>query len=129
MIRLEFKATQPAQMVVLGPAPWFRVAGNFIRQGPKGDIVGAYRNHFWEVGGGFFTRYDCREMVMIHFEDAAGGPSEKFGPYEQLWVADGVFYSNNRLFAKYHEHTVLWHCYNTDTYWPTLVITPSQGGS
>ena len=39
MIHLRFEGVPSEADLTLGPAPWFRVAGNFVRQGPDGDIT------------------------------------------------------------------------------------------
>ena len=122
MVHLKFDASSPAYSVTLGPAPWFRVAGNFIRQGPEGVIVATYRKHQWEVQSRYFTRFDCWDRAVIHFEDAAGGSSEDFGPFDQFHAADGTMYTGDKLFAKFIEESQLWHCYLTETFWPALVF-------
>ncbi len=124
MIHLHFQDVSKVGSITLGPAPWFRVAGNFIRQGPQGEIVAIYRHHHWEVKGKFFTRFDCHEGMTIHFEDTAGGPTEAFGPFSAFFTADGVLYTDNTLFAKFMEETQLWHCYDTENFWPAMVIVP-----
>ncbi|BBA32204.1 hypothetical protein sS8_0236 [Methylocaldum marinum] len=122
MISLIFESGAGGLPEQLGPAPWFRVGGNFIHQGPQGNIAATYRNHFWETQGRHFTRYDCNEPVRIAFENAAGEPSEWFGPFAYVSCADGVVYAEDRLFAKFKEESDLWHCYPTNTYWPILVF-------
>ena len=112
--------------MTLGPAPWFRVAGNFIRQGPHGAIVGSFRNHYWEVESRRFVRYFCEEPHKVHFEDAAGGEGVQLGPFSKLWVEDGVVHADDFLKAKFHEQTQIWHCYETDTYWPVMVIESAR---
>ncbi|WP_434130514.1 hypothetical protein [Methylocaldum sp. GT1BB] len=124
MIRLTFDSGAGGRPEQIGPAPWFRVGGNAIRQGPQGSIVAAYRNHFWETQGRHFTRYDCKEPVRISFENATGEPSEWFGPFAYVSCVDGVVYAEEQLFAKFQEETVIWHCYSTDTYWPVLMLSP-----
>lgn len=39
MIHLKFEGGASGPDILLGPAPWFRVGGNFIREGPDGIIV------------------------------------------------------------------------------------------
>jgi hypothetical protein len=121
-ICLRFEGGESGPDVKLGPAPWFRVAGNFIRQGPHGSIIGSFRNHFWEVQSRRFIRYYCEEPHSIHFEDAAGGEGIRLGPFTRLWLEDGVLHGDSFLKAKFSEQTQVWHVYETDTYWPVLVI-------
>jgi len=124
MIRLHFPGPMPADSATLGPAPFFRVGGNFIRQGPDGSVVARLTNHYWEVDGKHFTRYDCTQAVLLQFENADALTSEIFGPFRQLAVVDGVCYADGTLFVKFMKEIQLWHCYATDTYWPFLLIKP-----
>ena len=122
MIQLRFEGEASGPDLILGPAPWFRVAGNFIRQGPDGAIAGSFHNHYWEVQSRRFIRYFCDEPHTVHFEDAAGGAVIRLGPFSKLWMEDGVLHADNFLKAKFHEETQIWHDYETDTYWPVMVI-------
>ena len=123
MLHLQFQGSGPAQNATLGPSASFRVSGNFIRNAEDGQILARYHNHFWEIDGKFFTRYDCPEKVRIHFEDAEGGQTEFYGPFDSIWVADGSVYAAGKLFAKFVDQTLLWHDHETDTFWPVMILT------
>jgi hypothetical protein len=118
MITLKFEDGNQSEPVVVGPAPWFRVAGNFVRQGPHGSIVGSFRNHYWEIHSRALIRYFCEESSVVRFEDSLGGVGVRLGPISKLWVEDGVLHADDVLKAKFHEQSQLWHVYHTDTYWP-----------
>ena len=122
MIQLVFADSLVPQPSVLGPAPWFKVGGNFMRVGPHGAIAGTYRLHHWEVQSQHYTRWDCRGQSWVHFEDALGGNTEVFGPFEEVYAADGVMHADGKLFAKFIEETQLWHCYPSENFWPVMVI-------
>ena len=122
MLHLRFKGEGHNQQATLGPCSAFRVSGNFIRDGESGTIMARYHHHFWEVQGKFFTRYDCYERVSIYFEDAEGGQTEHYGPFESLWVADGSLYTAKKLFAKFMDPTLMWHNHEGDTFWPVMVL-------
>ena len=122
MILLNLDDGAGGPKVELGPAPWFRVAGNFIRQGPAGEIVGRFRNHYWEVQNRRYIRYFCEAPFSIHFEDIAGGEGVRLGPFTKLWVEDGVLHADGKLKAKFHEQSQVWHCYESATYWPVMMI-------
>jgi hypothetical protein len=126
MIRLLLEKPPPKRPVSLGPAPWFRIGGNFIRVGPHGTIGGTYRQHQWEVQAQYFTRWDCRERVLVHFEDAAGGATQDYGPFSESYAADGVMHVDNKLFAKFVEESQLWHCYPTENFWPVMILKPAE---
>ncbi len=123
MISLIFESDQLAKTTKLPPAPFFRITGNFINQGPARTPVAKFRNHFWDMQGQqHFTQYACHDRAVVHFEDAPGNTSETFGPFDEITVADGVVYANGQLFARFTEETQLWHCYKTDTYWLTMIL-------
>jgi hypothetical protein len=122
MIRLLFEGTSPGNSVVLGPAPWFRIGGNFLRQGPHAAIVGTYRQHQWELQARYFTRWDCPEPTLVHFEDVAGGRTEDYGPFTEIYAADGVVHADQKIFAKFVEESQLWHCYPTENFWPVMIV-------
>ena len=129
MIRLHFSGGSTGASEIIGPAPWFRISGNFVRMGPHGTISGTFHLHHWEVAGHHFPRYDSdiSQPVTVHFEDADGGPTPDFGPFEKLYAEDGVMHADGKLFAKFIEETVLWHCFLSETYWPVLIIKPVPG--
>jgi hypothetical protein len=123
MIKLHFDALQAQQSISVGPAEGFRVAGNFLRQLPGNEVLGQYSRHQWHVRDGHFSRYDCRQRCVVYFTDREGTRSETFGPFEMLHVADGTMYTDDRLFAKFVDETLLWHSFDLDTYWPSLIIS------
>ena len=130
MIRLKFEALQEARSVFVGPAEGFRVAGNFLRELPSNTVVGQYSRHQWHVRDGHFSRYDCEQRCYVCFADAEGMLSASFGPFEALHVADGTMYTREKLFAKFIDETVLWHSFELESYWPSMIVsaTPRTRG-
>jgi hypothetical protein len=122
MIRLKFQAMQEARSLTVGPGEGFRVAGNFLRELPSNAVLGEYSRHQWHVRDGHFSRYDCDEMCHVYFADAEGVRSGTFGPFNGLHVADGTMYTNEKLFAKFVDETLLWHSFELESYWPNLII-------
>lgn len=121
-LTIQFSGMQRSQDVHLGPFPAVRIAGNFMRAGPDNHVIAAYARHFWELDGQFFASYQCRNSAVIYFEDHAGTATERFGPYDDIRVADGTMYAGDRLFAKFIDESILWHSIKLETWWPTLVI-------
>jgi len=122
MVRLKFQGMRPIDSVTLGPAEGFRVAGNFLRELPSGSVLGRYERHQWHVRDKHFARYDCIDPCRVHFEDADGVRSPLLGPFQRMHVADGTMYTDEALFAKFVDETVLWHSYELETYWPVLIV-------
>ena len=122
MLSLHFRGTTPLRQSTLGPAACFRVAGNFIRDGETGNILARYHNHFWDVDGVHYTSYECREPVVMRFEDFEGGSSDSHGSFPGVYVADGSVYANDKLVAKFMDTSLLWHDHETDTFWPNMIL-------
>jgi hypothetical protein len=123
VITLKFQTMQEAFAATVGPAPAFRVAGNFMRQLPEERVVAEYTRHQWRVKDRYFSRYDCMDPCLVHFSDVEGSTTERFGPFKELFVADGTLYADGKLFAKFSDETVLWHSFELETYWQNLVIS------
>jgi hypothetical protein len=123
MVRLRFQALQDVHSITVGPAVGFRVAGNFLRQLPDNVVVGAYHSHQWHVQDGHFSRYDCIDPSRVYFTDIEGTPTQLFGPFAQLHVADGTMYTADKLFAKFIDETLNWHSFELENFWPNLIIT------
>jgi hypothetical protein len=123
VIHLIFEGMQEARSVKVGPAEGFRVAGNFLRELPSNTVVGQYSRHQWHVRNGHFSRYDCNEPCLVYFADAEGVRSETFGPFDRLHVADGTMYTREELFAKFIDETLLWHSFELESYWPSMIIS------
>ena len=78
MISLIFESDQLAKTTKLAPAPFFRVTGNFISQGPDRTPVAKFSNHFWDMHGQqHFTQYACHDRAVVRFEDALGSTARK----------------------------------------------------
>jgi hypothetical protein len=123
VIRLKFEAMQDPHSITVGPAQGFRVAGNFMRQLPEEQVIGEYVRHQWCVQDRYFSRYDALDPCRVYFSDVEGTPTRIFGPFDDLFVADGTMYFGGQLFAKFNDETLAWHSFMLETYWPNLVIT------
>jgi hypothetical protein len=122
MITLEFSGVLSPATAALGPAPAFRVAGNFIRTEPGGQVLAQYIQHEWHLQKRRFSRYDCRDGARVWFLDALDTSSPAFGPFTHIFVVDGTMYADEKLFAKFSDETTLWHSFELETYWPNLMI-------
>ncbi len=126
VIRLKFRALQDVHSIIVGPAESFRLAGNFLRQVPENRILGQYVRHQWVLQNEHCSRYDCLDECWIYFTDAEGAASGSFGPFREFHVADGTAYAGDNLFAKFIDETVLWHSFDLESYWPSMIITGSS---
>ena len=118
-LRMEASISSP---VILGPAPWFRVDGQFIRQGPHGATVGIFRQYVWKVQAREYARYHCLEPHIIRLEDSIKGDAITLGQFRDTWVEDGILHPENTLRARFNHDVGAWYDFSTNTHWPTLVI-------
>jgi hypothetical protein len=100
MIQLRFNSLAGTDPAILGPAPFFRIEGPLLQQGPDHGVVGRYCDHHWEIGARFVSSYESIEAVLLHFEGATGESSKIYGPYQQVRFPNGSCYADRTLFAE-----------------------------
>ena len=104
MIQLRFNSLAGTDPAILGPAPFFRIEGSTLQQGPDRSVVGRYFDHHWEIGNRFVSSYECVDAVLLHFEGAGGELSRIYGPFQQLRFPNGSCYADQALFAELVDH-------------------------
>jgi hypothetical protein len=141
MIRLRFNSLAGTDPAVLGPAPFFRIEGPLLQQGPDHTVVGRYFDHHWELGDRFVSSYECMEPVCLHFAGPQGTTSGTYGPFQQVRFPNGSCYADRTLFAEFVEehgspdqaagaaelqgHRGHWLHRGSLARWPMLVISPA----
>lgn len=100
MIQLRFNSLAGTDPTILGPAPYFRIEGPLLQQGPDRDVVARYFDFHWEFGTRFVSSYECIDPVRLHFEGPGGALSDVHGPFQQVRFPDGSCYADGRLFAE-----------------------------
>src|SRR3569833_1135696 len=100
MIQLRFNSLAGTDPAILGPAPFFRIEGSTLQQGPDRSVVGRYFDHHWEIGNRFVSSYECVDAVLVRFEGYRGGSSRTYGPFQQLRFPNGSCYADQSLFAE-----------------------------
>jgi hypothetical protein len=123
MIRLSFNTLQSISTKTLGPAPYFRIERQYLRQGPYDTVVAEYHQHHWEINGARLSSYECRDRTCVYFEDHGGNVSERSGPFEKLHFPNGSCYADNRRIAEYMEDSQHWLRVADLTQWSALVIS------
>jgi len=136
MIQLRFNSLAGTDPAILGPAPFFRIEGATLQQGPDRSVVGRYYDHHWEFGNRFVSSYECVEAVLLHFEGPGGAASQIYGPFQQLRFPNGSCYADRSLFAELLDdgkgaggapaaaHPQWLHRADL-TRWPVLVLSPA----
>ena len=94
MIQLRFNTMAGIDPSIVGPAPFFRIDGLLLRQGPEGQVVGRYHDHHWEVHGSFASSYECTDRISVCFEDGGGRVTKRYGPFQQLLFPNGSCYAD-----------------------------------
>lgn len=125
MIRLRFNSLAGTDPAILGPAPYFRVEGTLLQQGPDHAVVGHYADHHWELEGRFVSSFECADPVQLRFASASGGSSETFGPFQQVRFPNGSCYADRRLLAELLEDGH-WIHRASQTRWPALLMMPPE---
>jgi hypothetical protein len=129
MIRLRFNSLAGTDPAILGPAPYFRVDGALLQQGPDHTVVGRYFDHHWEIGNRFVSSYECVEAVRLHFIGTNGDASEIHGPFQHVRFPNGSCYADRSLFAELvqgqGEKSGHWVHRGSLARWEGLVISPA----
>ncbi len=136
MIQLRFNSLAGTDPAILGPAPFFRIEGSTLQQGPDRSVVGRYYDHHWEIGSRFVSSYECVEAVLLHFEGPGGESSRIYGPFQQLRFPNGSCYADRALFAELvdgrndadgapQEAHSQWLHRADLVRWPVLVVSPA----
>lgn len=126
MLYLQLTNIIPGRPLWLGPAPWFRMAGNEIRQGPNDEAVAHYANKSWLARGQYFTSMHFRDRACVHFEDFSGSPTTPIGPFSDLKLSDSIMRANDEPLAMLQEDSQLWHAYGAGLAWPYITIKPAR---
>jgi hypothetical protein len=129
MIRLRFNSLAGTDPAILGPAPFFRIDGALLQQGPDHTVVGRYFDHHWEFGGRFVSSYECVEAVRLQFMGPNGDTSAIHGPFQQVRFPNGSCYADRSLFGELVQDqgaaTGHWMHRASLTRWQALVISPA----
>ena len=126
MIQLYFNSMAGTDAATLGPAPFFRIDGPLLQQGPGHDVIGRYCDHHWEMGGRYVSSYECVAAVRLHFEGRDGEISKSYGPFQQLRFPNGSCYADRALFAEFVEERAIWVHRAELAKWPVIVISPAE---
>ena len=122
MVRLEMTPPLVGASITLGPAPWFRVDRNELRQGPTESLVGELHNHQWNVHGRHFNLVEATTGATLQFASPNGPSSPAYGPYADVRLADGAVYGDGKLIARFDDETYLWRCADTQQAFPAVVV-------
>jgi hypothetical protein len=129
MIRLRFNSLAGTEPAILGPAPFFRVDGTLLKEGPDDTVVARYFDHHWEIGNRFVSSYECADAVLLHFVGADGDTSAPHGPFQHVRFPNGSCYADSTLFCElvqdHRDETAHWVHRGSLERWRALVLSPA----
>ena len=126
MLSLTFEHPVHRETRAVGPAPYFRLAGNALRAGPDDAAVAVYEGGAWHVGGKSFLTVTVGEPATIRFEGDGEGCSGTHGPFEQVKLVDGAIRCGPKLrtlLAKFDEDSQSWFIYADQSSCPAAVLS------
>lgn len=100
MVQLRFNSLAGTDPMTIGPAPFYRLAGPLLQQGPDRVVVARYFDYHWEIGNRFVSSYESIAPVSLYFEGPSGTTSEVYGPFQQVRFPNGSCYADRTLFAE-----------------------------
>ena len=124
MIRLRFNSLAGTDPVIIGPAPYFRVEGPLLQEGPDHTVVGRYSDHHWELDGRYVSSFECAEPVHLQFAQPGGDVSAAYGPFQQVRFPNGSCYADRALWAELLDDGHWFHRASQNR-WPAMVLTPA----
>ena len=124
MIRLNFNTLQSLSPMQLGPAPYFRIEGGSLYEGPHNRCVATYEKRYWQVEGRHLSSYECRDKTQVRFENKDGQQSELLGPFARVLFPNGSCYADDRRLAEYVDDADQWLRCTDYTRWSSIVIVP-----
>lgn len=122
MLTLTLEGMTQLDTLTFGPAPYFKVCGHFLLEGPTDTVLGCHACGYWKVQGTFFIVYEIIGNHFIHFTDGKGKQSARHGPFEKTRVADGHLAATG-LVACYLPDQDAWHCSRDNLIWPEILFT------
>jgi hypothetical protein len=107
-----------------GPAPFFELDGEELRQGPDRLVIAHHVQHGWRVGGQNYSSWEVEGPLIAIFTHTpgSGAGSRTLGPFSHLRVANGFAYGDTRLFAEFTEAPSKWCSKPDSECWPVIEL-------
>ena len=121
MVELNLSPDPAGEPLTLGPAPWFRVERNELRQGPTEILVGEMRGRSWRLAGRPFPTLEANG-TLLRFAGHGAPSGAAQGPYRELRFVDGSLYGDGQLVAYFDDETYLWRESQTSRSWPSVLL-------
>ncbi len=112
MLSLHFEIEVGVGAALVGPAPYFRVAGNSLKVGPADLNIASYRQGRWHFPTESFASVSTRAPAQISFEAGADAAPVISGPFAQVrLVQNAIWNGNGELVAEFEVESQSWWVY------------------
>ena len=125
MLALHFENPIALGRHSLGPASYFRLAGNSLRVGPHDQEAARHERGSWQTDRGPFIILFTLDPTVIHFEREDGSASVPYGPFDGLRLVDGILRPGPRFdtaLARLDEATEAWHVHPEQQWYAAAVL-------
>ena len=114
MVSLHFENPPTEDYASIGPAPFFRLAGNRLQVGPGDLDIASYRQGRWHFPTCSFASITAQSPAQIAFEPGGSTSPMVTGPFDKvrfeqgaIWHGDGL----RELVAQFDELSLSWLVY------------------
>ncbi len=108
--------------LVKGPYERFFLEGETLRAQSGGPPVAVHEDHFWQVEGKRFGRFDCDCHIRIRVTRVDGKRTRCYGPYASFSARDGIAFADHEVFAFADRSIGDWYCHADGLHWATLIV-------
>lgn len=105
-----------------GPFEKFFLQGETLRQENGGPLVAVHEDHFWNVDGKRFARFDCDCRVQVRVVRLDGKRMQHYGPYAHFSAQDGITFADHAVFAFADRTIGDWYCHADGLHWAMLIV-------
>jgi hypothetical protein len=107
-----------------GPAPFFEIDREALRQGPDREVIARHIQHAWRVGHLNYSSWEVEGPLITIFADTLEPKAESrtMGPFSHLRVANGFAYGDTLLIAEFSETVSKWCSKAGSDYWPIIEL-------
>ena len=120
-IHLRFAAPD-GKTATKGPFERFCLQGETLREEPGGPAIAVHENHYWEVDGKKYSRFDCDCHIRIVLMRLDGKRVARHGPYKSFSAQDGVAFTQHAIFAFADRTIGDWYCHADGQHWALMII-------
>jgi hypothetical protein len=130
VLSLSFENAPAEDYALIGPAPYFRLAGNRLQVGPGDLDIASYRQGRWHFPTGSFASITAQSPTQIAFEPGGSTSPMVCGPFDTVRFAQGAIWHGDglrELVAEFDERSQSWSVYPDRVKCSGGVIAPVPG--